>query len=109
MTRPLALRTAALRRDLLTVLGRAGAPLSTAQVLLGVRDLRGCNSRADRRECRFGPRCAAWCWHTSAYGQLRALAELGLVEHLPGSANSGRAHWKRVPRAAAGGRARAAG
>jgi hypothetical protein len=101
VTRAVAPRTAALRRGLLTVLAGADAPLSTSQVLLGLRDSTGCNSRVDRKECRFGPRCAAWCWHTSAYAQLRALARLGLVEHLPGSEHSGRAHWKHVPAAGA--------
>lgn len=87
-------RTIAIRDQVLAILRDAHpAAVSTPEVLLAVANGgAACNSYQARRGdggCWRGwgqhplARCMAYCWHGAVYPQLRALAALGFVEHVP--------------------------
>jgi len=95
MSRGPSARTVAVRRAILTVV-RASGPISTPEVLVQMSESVGCNSYLSKPVCRFAGRCRAWCWYDPVYPQLRALAQMGLVEHLPRTRERRRAHWRYV-------------
>jgi hypothetical protein len=89
-------RTVAVRRAILAVVQRASDPISTPEVLVQMSESAGCNSHLSKPICRFGGRCPAWCWYDPVYRQLRALAQMGLIEHLPRSPEKRCAHGRYV-------------
>ncbi|MET9263662.1 hypothetical protein [Amycolatopsis sp. NPDC004079] len=75
-----------MRRLLLAILDEADRPVSTPAVLKAMARRAGCNRPGTEPACPFDgdkhDSCPAWCWRQRVYPQLRALANIGLVQRI---------------------------
>lgn len=74
------------RRLLLAILDEADRPVPTPEMLAAMARRAGCNGQSAEPACPLAggahDSCPAWCWHQRVYPQLRALANLGLVQRI---------------------------